>query len=122
MNGLWRPQQQASCTRPPVRETRPTYIVNRSVRTLAAHSSTFTPKKPRGLGGMGKLPCLKGLAARLAVGLVRGSNVGGSGGDPARVHTTQELPSPSASTHAHPRSIRMGHGSLHVDFKVNTEA
>ncbi len=33
-----------------------------------------------------------------------------------------ELPSPSAPTHAHPRSIRMGHGSFHVDFKVNTEA
>ena len=38
------------------------------------------------------------------------------------VHTTQELPSPSASTRAHPWSIHTGHGSLHVDFKANTEA
>jgi hypothetical protein len=27
-----------------------------------------------------------------------------------------------ASTHAHPRSVPMGHGSLHVDLKVNMEA
>jgi hypothetical protein len=47
VNGLWRPQQQASCARPPRRKTRPTHpnIVNRSVRTLAAHASTVTPKR-----------------------------------------------------------------------------
>ena len=53
-----------------------------------------------------------------------GLGEGSLGQHPTRwqVHTTQELPSPSASTRAHPWSVHTGHGSLHVDFKANTEA
>ena len=128
MSGLWCPQQQASCTTPPMR-THPTQtIVNRSVRTLAAHTSTFTPKTTTRLKRHGKIFNFRhgreGSAARLTVGLVRGSNVGGPGAKwrRTRASASQRLPSPSASTQAHPWSVHTGHGSLQVDFTVNMEA
>ena len=47
---------------------------------------SVAPKTPRGQGGMGKFSTFRhgreGLAARLTVGLVRGSNVGGPGAHP----------------------------------------
>jgi hypothetical protein len=54
VNGLWRPQQQASCTRPPRRKTRPTQTSSIALSAPSRHTQDrHAQKTPRGLGGMG---------------------------------------------------------------------
>ncbi len=68
----------------------PPNIVNRSVRTLAAHTGPSRPKDATWPRRHGKVIHFRhgweGLADRLTVGLVRGGNVGGPGATPCGAH------------------------------------
>ena len=124
-DGLWRPRQQASCARPPIRKTRPTQTSSIALSAPSRH--TQVPSRPKDATWPrrhGK--CFhfrhgrEGLADRLTVGLVRGGSLGGPGATPPGAHN----PGTRISIACSPDSgfAHTGHGSLHVDFKANTEA
>jgi hypothetical protein len=88
-------------------------------QSLCPHTGPSRPKDATWPRRHGKVTHYRhgreGLADRLTVGLVRGGNVGGPG-------ATHNLGTPVSIRACSPRSVHTGHGSLHVDFKVNTEA
>ena len=95
-------------------------IVNRSVRTLAAHTGPSRPKDATRPRRHGKFFHFRhgreGLADRLTVGLVRGR----WGNTPPGAHNSGIPVSIACSPDS--GFAHTGHGSLHVDFKANTEA
>ena len=115
MNGLWRPQQQASCTRPPMRKTRPTQTSSIALSAPSRH--TQVPSRPKDATrpkkhgkGFNFRHGREGSAARLMVGLVRGSNVGRLAvlGRNGGAHGQLEAPPKGSHLHRRPRRLTRG--------------